>query len=308
MAVNTIHAVTSPNSLCSQLSGKRILLVGPETTYHLHSLLLDSREGHENRSHECVGPEFCTFHHICAPPNPPSDKFTLQNDDRYKKPPSRSELTATKSSILRYVHSTSLYASSDSKDPMYTLPQIDSDTGVRIKNAYWLTRARQADVIVLNRGPIAAPAWSYNEGGNWTFVDALYRNSSMVYLSDDTFRHSSTRAPNSRRIINAAIHTSLTVFLPAVIGTLRTLSQDQALRHKLILWHGSWFMQPTCNSVKPISSVEDLLESTANPWALYYNSQGECSALSRTFIRLSIPSIQSTSRTTCSLLSSLTTT
>ncbi|KAJ7287311.1 hypothetical protein C8J57DRAFT_1707667 [Mycena rebaudengoi] len=70
---------------CTTLRAKKILLVGPEPTYYLHSLWLRAIELHEHTIHECPGPEFCTFHHICCPPTQHTTSVITR--DRVKHPP-----------------------------------------------------------------------------------------------------------------------------------------------------------------------------------------------------------------------------
>ncbi|KAJ7125023.1 hypothetical protein C8R44DRAFT_574305, partial [Mycena epipterygia] len=137
---------------CAFLRSKRILLVGPETTFYLHSLWLRALETHDHRTHECPGLEFCNFHHICLPPGYATPQ------ERFKFPPKDTELIASGSAVLRYVLSTSLYAATDKNDAGYTQPVVDPATGVRLKNGYWLYKARSTDIILMNRGPIPAPA------------------------------------------------------------------------------------------------------------------------------------------------------
>lgn len=263
--------------LCSFLRAKKISLVGPETTFHLHSIWLRALEKHENRSFNCLGPEFCTFHHICQPPSNGTE--TVQSPrERFKKLPREQDLTASGSAILRYVLSTSLHVSSNPKDPAYTLPLVDPLTGVRIRNMYWLNQARKADVVVINRGPVPAPAWSYGGlEGNWSFINGLPPNQSHLCLDSDTICHES----QAHRIVKAALHVTLTTFLPSIIHTLHTLHMDLMIRQKVIVWHGSWYIQPHCSnpaSAKPVRSVEDLLQLLAyavvDPWSIYYNAQG----------------------------------
>ncbi|KAJ7782804.1 hypothetical protein B0H16DRAFT_1297858 [Mycena metata] len=224
---------------CASLRTKKILLVGPETTYYLHSLWLNALEAHEHRIHECPGPEFCNFHHICLPAN-----YTAPQD-RYKFAPKDGELV--NSALLRYVLSTSLYASKDKNDTAYTEAVVDPLTGIRLKNAFWLLHARKADVILLNRGPIPAPAWTFaghKTQGNWTFARELPR-----HLGEgDSLR---------TEIINAAFHATVTRFIPELLESLRAIYKDPWIRHKTLAWHASW-------------SIE---ADFVDPWALYYNAQ-----------------------------------
>jgi hypothetical protein len=158
-------------------------------------------------------------------------------------------LIETNTSIVQYIFSSTLYHSPDEKDPRYILPYVDPVTGVRVKDGYWIRKARNADVIVLNRGPVPAPASTYTSG-NWSFVDKF----SAVHAQP---------GPNlSHQIINAALHVTLETFLPDVIQVLRMIRMDKLIqdRGKLVLWHGS---------ILDISP-----RGARDPWALYHNTQG----------------------------------
>ncbi|KAF8070419.1 hypothetical protein FPV67DRAFT_1019092 [Lyophyllum atratum] len=258
--------------LCSSLVAKQVLFVGPETTYYLHSLWLNALEAFENRSMSCHGPEFCTFHHICRSPSVSTS--SPNNHDRFKKFPRPEELLATNSSILRYVLSTTLHTAPNPKDDAYTVPIVDPETGVRVKNAYWLAHAKRAHVVVMNRGPIPAPAWTYENsglGGNWSFADRLYLNRSTAYVDDAA--HSL-----GVRVVNAALHTTLTAFLPTTLPSLRAIESHPVIREKLLVWHGSWYMQPRCsvrNRPRGAFVIKDPLNPmfSVDPWTLYYNAQ-----------------------------------
>ncbi|RDB24789.1 hypothetical protein Hypma_007951 [Hypsizygus marmoreus] len=260
--------------LCSSLVAKQVLLVGPETTFHLHSLWLKALEGHENRSIHCLGPEFCTFHHVCKSMSAGSDAFA-ETEERFKKFPRKETLLATGSSILRYVRSTTLYAGHSADDAAYTQPVVDPETGVRVRNAYWLGHARKAHLIIMNRGPLPAPAWTYvnaSFGGNWTFADNVYLNTSTAYIKDgDSF---------AIRIVNAALHATLTSFLPSTLHSLHVLEAHPIIRQKILIWHSSWYRQAHCSGDGPSKStapslLEDFTSPTilVDPWSLYYNAQ-----------------------------------
>ncbi|KAJ7497016.1 hypothetical protein FB451DRAFT_1019241 [Mycena latifolia] len=236
---------------CTLLRAKRILLIGPETTYYLHSLWLNALEIHEQRIHQCPGPEFCSFHHICLP----SDYATPH--DRFKLPPKYPELVASGSAVMRYVLSTSLYAAKDKNDAGYTEAVVDPATGVRLKNACWLYKARKADIVLMNRGPIPAPAWTYaghNSLGNWSFTS-------------DFPRHLGPGKTLATEIVNAAFHATVTRFIPEVLQSLHALQMDPLTRNKPLVWHPSWF------SGSVDFEKNDLARKVDDPWALYYNAQ-----------------------------------
>lgn len=252
--------------VCSLLPAKKILMVGPETTFHLHSLWLRSLEIHEQRSHTCLGPEFCTFHHICQPPAPNlMDVDTAVSLERNKKLPRESDLVASGSAILRYIQSTSLLASPDPGADAYVLSRIDPVTGVREKNVYWQNQARRADVVIMNRGPIPAPAstWTGDAAGNWSFVEQV-----PLELPDSAF------SGFGGSIINAAVHVTIRTFLPDILRTLHTIQTDPAIRSKTLIWHGSWYMLPDCSRGEQ-SATENIFNVATDPWSLYYNTQGQ---------------------------------
>ncbi|KAJ7128995.1 hypothetical protein C8R43DRAFT_1026763 [Mycena crocata] len=235
---------------CASLRTKTILLVGPETTFYLHSLWLNALEIHEHRIHECPGPEFCSFHHICLPP----DYATPTG--RFKFPPKDTELAASDSSVLRYILSTSLHVSKDRNDTGYTQAVIDPTTGVRLKNACWIYQARKADVILVNRGPIPAPAWTFaghSKFGNWSFAKQFPRH--LVQLPGKSL---------VMDVVNAAFHVTVMRFLPEVQQSLRTLHEDPSIRPKLLAWHASWF-----------AGSGELNIFDDDPWTLYYDAQGK---------------------------------
>lgn len=238
---------------CTFLRTKRILLVGPETTFYLHSLWLRALETHDHKLHECPGPEYCNFHHICLSPG----YATPQG--RYKLPPKNRELIASNSAVLRYVLSTSLYTAQYENDTGYTKAVVDPATGVRLKNAYWLYQARKADVILINRGPIPAPAWtfaSHNALGNWTFARELPR-------------HLGEGKSLGIEVVNAAFHVTVTRFIPEVLESLHTAQADPLIRAKTLIWPASWFAGwADFGNFHSTRKVDD-------PWALYYNAQGK---------------------------------
>lgn len=246
--------------VCPLLSAKKVLLVGPETTYYLHTLWLSALQFHENRPFDCLGPEFCTFHHICQPPyKGPDEEF---QEERVKKVPRDQDLAESGSAVLRYVLSTSLHPTSNPQDIAYTVPVVDKFTGVRKKNAYWLAHARRADVVVLNRGPVPPPASTYGPPGNWSFINDP---------------GASLELPTFQSIIDAALHVTIVNWLPEVMKTLRVLESDVGIGSTLV-WHSSWYIPPWCANPSipkvPYSTPDTLLKGRSDPWTLYYNAQG----------------------------------
>ncbi|KAF8629399.1 hypothetical protein AX15_003454 [Amanita polypyramis BW_CC] len=281
-------SLTPVLTLCSMLRTKKVLLVGPGSTFHLHTLWLHSLSERFNTSSKCLGPEFCTFHHICLDG---AVEASLPAT-RVKKFPGLRELSVHGSSILRFILSTTLYSSKDSHDPVYTTPIVDPQNGIRTKNEMWIKQARKTDVLVLNQGPAPAPAWTYSFGhnamaGNWTFVDDLYSNASTRYFIFDKderqlnisqiYHHRYQRAI---RIVNAALHSTLNVYLPRIMETLIAIQNDTVIRTKIIVWHGTWYLNPVCTNhggPKGFSTEPLLLPPydvpTVDPWSLYYNAQ-----------------------------------
>ncbi|KAK0226304.1 hypothetical protein IW262DRAFT_757780 [Armillaria fumosa] len=258
--LNCAFTSLTMEDLCTLHIAKRITFVGPELTYHLHLLWLHALSSYEHRSHPCRGQEFCTFHHICQLPFNGTgrvEKAIDSRDQRFQKSPSGRELIGSGSSIVRYIMSTSLYLSSNKSDARYTLPYVNPLNGVRIRDTFWLRQARKADVILMNRGPIPAPAWTYDGTpyGNWSYIDCLHLNESAPVGF-------TTRLDTRVRILNAALHATLTQFLPELHRTLRTIHTDQDIRRRrnLWIWHGS----VQCN--------EDFAAN--DPWSLYHDAQG----------------------------------
>ncbi|KAF8639577.1 hypothetical protein AX17_001479 [Amanita inopinata Kibby_2008] len=279
--------------LCSVLRTKKILLVGSETTFYLHSLWLHSLSETFNVSDKCLGAEFCTFHHICV------NQTILDSSSatRIKKVPGLRELSAHGSSILRFFLSTTLFTSNDIRDRAYTTPIIDVQTGIRVKNAFWMNQARKSDVLVMSRSPIPAPASTYVFGkdtmGNWSFVNDLYLNQSTRYFN---FEESKGRTATSRmqdrqyqlatRIVNAALHSTLTIYLPGIMQTLLAIQKDPAIRSKVLIWHGTWYLHPICTNhgitrniplepqLLPVFDEYDNDILASDSWSSYYNAQG----------------------------------
>ncbi|KAG6857729.1 hypothetical protein H0H87_004145 [Tephrocybe sp. NHM501043] len=162
------------------------------------------------------------------------------------------ELLATNSSLIRYVRSHTLHASDDPKDSAYTEPTVDGFTGVRVHNAYWLRHARQADIMVLNHGPLPAPVSTYDDG-IWSFAGH------QVHV-----KHTP--------VVNAALEATVSVFLPAVVRALDVLRSLK--KRPVVVWHGSWLMDTGCSDRKE-RVMEDPLNAllVSDPWTLYYNAQ-----------------------------------
>lgn len=261
LASYTGNRSVSVESLCAMISGKRVLFVGPESTFRLHSLWLHGLAQHEHRSYECKDPQFCTAHHVCLP----EGSFT---GSELRKMRFAKALVASGSSVFRYIQSDTLHTSEDAKNSIFTTPQIDSTTRVRKRETIWIPAARKADLIFISSGPIHAPASSYSTQG-WSFACDLYKNQSSVYLPELSWWPMS-RKLTMRKIVNAALHATYTSFLPQLLERLDRLSHK--LADKTIIWHSTWFIQPRC----PSTNFHWLHDADiSDPWALYYNAQGK---------------------------------
>jgi hypothetical protein len=268
--------------ICKLLSGRRLLFVGPESTYYLHTLWLASLESYENRSHICLGQRFCTFHHICRVPFIQNKFGRDETSGKKKKIPAAGVLLATKSSVLRFSLSTNLHALD--RIP-YVRPVVDQYTGVKAQ-AHWIKKARKSDVVVMNRGPVSAPEWTYptdDTTANWTFVVDLCGEKN--YLEDHN-----CNGDLEQLLVNAALHATLHIFLPDLLLSLDNLLADLELRKTQLFWHGSWYIQPLCakfNLPNTIPLLRGILPKGAlvDPWSFYYNSQGKGLILSNSCLR-----------------------
>ncbi|KZP31857.1 hypothetical protein FIBSPDRAFT_925677 [Athelia psychrophila] len=253
------------------LASKRLLLLGSSLTFNLHNHILSyaSQTTPDAPPHTCLGPEFCTFHHIFLQPSNES----TPKAGRKIKPPSPHDLLATHSALMHYIQSYSLASHSRPDHVVYSEPRIDSYTGVRVKETYWLGPARRADIILLNRPPIPAPAWTYDgtETGNWTFTDPFLQAE----------KHGKKlRTPDRylRAVIRAALHITREKYLPEVSRTLETLRSDAGIRSKAIIWHGTLFHHNTsCQFGAYGANIfkENRLQQHVNLWAVYHDAQSE---------------------------------
>ena len=97
-------------------------------------------------------------------------------------------------------------------------------------------------------------------------------------------------------MLSAALHTTVSTFLPSLLSNLEKLRDHVGHRailgNKLVLWYGSWFQPVSCapDYVSTLLSSEPdskrlllrLLaqaEAIGNPWSAYYNAQGLASFL-----------------------------
>lgn len=330
---------------CQILHGKSILLVGPhETLYQLHSYLLtvlhpDSIPGSSiapTMRPSCPGGAStlsysCPSHSLChITKSPPQSSFhsgsSLGSDINHDLE-SRATLadiqstnsSSDSSSLLRFLNSGNLNPSPTQEDvgPL-GVPSIDPRTGVRVINSRWVRYAAssKADILILNRGPFPAPAWSYDKNPrNLTWLTKLrvLEQEHAEPLSDlfadvlsrlDHHHHdhdhlmsiiSSVAQPAdmTKLVIDAALHSTISTFLPSLLSTLIRLREHAGHRpilgtkKKIVLWYGSWFLPVSCapdslyvfssegdNPRRHLAQLFTQAEATNNPWSAYYNAQG----------------------------------
>ena len=350
---------------CQILRGKSVFLVGPhETLYQLHSYLLtvlhpDSIPGSTiapTVRPSCPGGSLsysCPSHPLCHPTkSPPQSSFhpgsgsvsgsgaaydyespdALAADSDIRRSTTNSS-SSSSSSLLRFFNSGNLNASPTQEDARLggVVPFIDPRTGARvIADSRWVRYAAssKADILVLNRGPLPAPTWSYNNkhgaaspAHNLTWLTTLRAleqkhaeplsdlfaavlsrlDLDLDYHDDDhlmpmlPFSSSSSSAEpdTTKLVINAALHSTISTFLPWLLSTLNRLREHTGHRpilgtqKKLVLWYGSWFLPVSCSphslsvfssgSSDPRHLLAQLLtqaEAMDNPWSAYYNAQG----------------------------------
>jgi len=200
------------------------------------------------------------------------------------------------------------------EDARPSVPFIDPRTGVRVVDSRWVRHAAssKADILVLNRGPLPAPAWSYNKNTSsarnltWLATLRALEQEHAEPLSDifadvlsrldrnddhDARLRRSAESDTTKLVIDAARHPSASTFLPSQLTTLSKLREHAGHRpiletKKPVLWYGSWFLPVSCapDYLSVFSSESDpkrllvrLLaqaEAMDNPWSAYYNAQG----------------------------------
>jgi hypothetical protein len=327
--------------LCQILNGRSVFLVGPhETLYQLHLFLLavlhpDSvpRSTMALTAHaSCPArpslSSSCPSHPLCHPilklPTPSSSDassgFGSDTGYGYGYEPLRlADIHSTNSSIsslLRFFHSGNLNPSPTQEDARLSVPSIDPRTGVRVVDSRWVRYAAssKANILVLNRGPLPAPAWSYNNNKhsnassaarNLTWLTALRALEQehaeplsdlfvdILSRLDHDHDHDLPSETDTKTLsISAALHSTISTFLPSLLSTLSKLREHAGHRailggKKPVLWYGSWFLPVSCapDSLSVFSSSESdpwrllgrlLVQAEAmdNPWSAYYNAQG----------------------------------
>jgi hypothetical protein len=231
---------------CGPLAGKRISMIGGEYIYRLHVLLLQHRERAEGKLFPCHYHEFCTHHHICLPFQPFRDDAP---PPRYIKPPTTQELIETESVAVNYIVSDTLLSARNESSWQYALPFVDPMTGVRLRETYWLAAARKANVVILGRGPLSAPGQTYT--GNWSFLLHVpdYVDKSRAATAGENKDHDDVpmyqTVPRSLEILNAAVHLTVSRFLPDVFQLLQSIRQEvRPSRRKRLIWPSNWYRLP----------------------------------------------------------------
>jgi hypothetical protein len=293
----------------------------------------------------------CPSHPLCHPTKlPPQSSFhpgsssssssgsgSDTNYYDYESPSTLADTPSTNSSsgsLLRFLNSGNLNPSTTRREDvrLSSVPSVHVDprTGTRVIDSRWVRYAAssKADIIVLNRGPLPAPAWSYNKNAS----PGPARNSNLTWwltplraleqkhrhteplsdlfagilsrLDDDDDDDDPSAEPDTdptKLVLNAALHSTISTFLPSLLSTLSRLRENAAAGHhhrppilgskkKPVLWYGSWFLPVSCapdslsvffssdsESDDPRHLLAQLLtqaEAMNNPWSAYYNAQG----------------------------------
>jgi hypothetical protein len=161
-------------NFCALLRGRTILFAGPQQTHYLHNILLIAFDSGNSSAAFCSAQHTCLgFHHVCT------NEEAVGVNGRLKKP-SRETLKVSGSVLIEYDRTSTLYANlSDANTPYgqdgrFHNPFIDPRTGVRSFDSNWLFKSHRADVIILGRAPVPAPAstWTDSPLGNWSFLQS----------------------------------------------------------------------------------------------------------------------------------------
>ncbi|KAI0262577.1 hypothetical protein BC834DRAFT_971943 [Gloeopeniophorella convolvens] len=275
--------------LCQTLRGRTVYLVGSqEPLYQVHTHLLGALQPSGSKQLSCPVPSLCPFNFLCEALPHPSGSAPLAPAD----------VAFTNASLMRFVHSITLYPSPDPEDPRYNLPHVDPRTGVRVIESRWSRQASKASVVILNRGPLPAPAYSYNasEGDLTWLVTLRAREREHSEPLSSLFASLLSRIDalpvdsDAQRLANSALHSTISIFLPSLILTLDTLRRHAGYRsilgRKPVLWYGTWFVPPSCapdvlsvfafeydNPLEPLAALLTHAERMRNPWNAYYNAQ-----------------------------------
>jgi len=251
--------------LCSQISGKRVQLVGPRTFYHAQTLILQALALHDNKSYPSRGPESGTHYFVCG------------GSRNKEEPLSSNPRNAFFSNRILSVDSTRLsFSLSDHltfpQHRMASQPVVDPQTGVRSYMSEWYSKTQKAQILIMNKGPIPAPASTFGSPtGNWSFTKKVPEEVRAGFQDSDlTFR-----------VINAALYAVFQEYLPDLVQALDALAPARKPQR---IFLGSWYQQPVCTNAglgPGIRTTSLIWERNTNariqrvdPWTLYYNAQG----------------------------------
>lgn len=265
-------ATRSLKHVCSMIRGKNVLMAGSSMSYFLHNIWLHMLAPLDGHPHTCLGIDVCNWHHICLPSGVNS---TLESSGRFKVAPTDEDLLRTDSALFRYVLSDTLHPSSKPWEDAFQMPTVDASTGVRLRESFWIGRARVSQVIVLSRPPIPAPAWTHDSTstGNWSFLGDLPIDENLMSMLDIDPPPEGSPSHRHILILNAALHATVSIFLPLVLQTLQKIQIEPLVRAQTLIWHGNWYTYPSCGGYK--SSVTNTMFPLGNdPWILYHNFQG----------------------------------
>jgi hypothetical protein len=226
---------------CEQLSGKRILLVGPHAFHHVQTLLLEALAKHDKRPYTYGYPDSGRHYLVCRDAQKSQDpSFNLTH--------------------ISFSLSDTLFPIQG--DDEINGPDVDPRTGIRIQHSYWFKESWKAELLILNKGPIPAPASTYDGGtGNWSFTQR-----------DNEAQEEETL---SARIVKAAFDVIFQVYVPQLLHTLNVIA---GIKSDTVFF-GPWFQQPVCTNAgldakfRTTRLFWDPYDSV-DPWSLYYNTQG----------------------------------
>lgn len=254
--------------LCSHISGKRIQLVGPRTFYHAQTLILQALALHDNKSYPSRGPESGTHYFVCGDSRNKGESPLIPSNPRNFS----SRILSVDSTRLSFSLSDHLTFPQRSQHRMASQPIVDPQTGIRSYMSDWFSKTQKAQVLIMNKGPIPAPASTFGSStGNWSFTKKVPQEVRAGFQDSDlTFR-----------VINAALHAVFQEYLPDLVQALDALALSNKLRR---IFLGSWYQQPVCTNaglgpdIRTTSLIwernTDARIRRVDPWTLYYNTQG----------------------------------
>ncbi|CAH7669869.1 hypothetical protein PPACK8108_LOCUS4524 [Phakopsora pachyrhizi] len=316
-------------NLCHSLHHRKILIVGDNTQYKIHDLLLDWTS---TRQLTCYGSLYCNSHKICQDElgknwnGSRSDleaglldhliysKIPPQPRMSYHQPtdPSLEHLNSSfsaknqHSTILRFRRSDSLWGSSTSSHSRFDPTWIHPNTGIKDINNHWLADAKRSNLIILSRPPLPMPIPSYMTK-SFRRPKEL-RSKHFGYLKhisrDDEWSipaHELEKEGGGKRVtellIKMAKRMVLEVWLPEVLYTLFQLRSSSSPIDQLIVWRGEWRSHPDCSllsdSEQRLSSpVSGLKSDWDTLWAVRSRGDGPAPHLaSPTLASIIFPSI-----------------